>query len=95
MSKTFTVQSSATSSGSHAIAPVLLDNARGDHVRSREVGLEAKTFAVALFKMPGETAKDPLFKEICRYILQDESRHMGFGMLRAPDGRRPSVLSVR
>ncbi len=46
--------------------------------------LVAETFAVALFKMLGETAKDPLFKEICRYILQDESRHMGFGMLSLP-----------
>jgi hypothetical protein len=46
--------------------------------------LVAETFAVALFKMLGDTAMDPLFKEICRYILQDKSRHMGFGMLSLP-----------
>jgi hypothetical protein len=52
----------------------------------KTVGLQlvAETFAVALFRMMGETAKDPLFREICRYILQDESRHMGFGMLSLP-----------
>src|SRR5215468_6708662 len=46
--------------------------------------LVAETFAVALFKMLGETAKDSLFRDICRFILQDESRHMGFGMLSLP-----------
>jgi len=52
----------------------------------KTIGLQlvAETFAVALFKMLGETAKDPLFKDICRFILQDESRHMGFGMLSLP-----------
>ena len=47
--------------------------------------LVAETFAVALFKMLAETSKDPLLRQICRRILQDESRHMGFGMLSLPE----------
>jgi hypothetical protein len=31
-----------------------------------------------------ETSKDPLLRDICRRILQDEARHMGFGMLSLP-----------
>ena len=34
--------------------------------------------------MLAETSKDPLLGEICRRILADESRHMGFGMLSLP-----------
>jgi hypothetical protein len=65
----------------------LFDTLLGDSrwtVKTIGLQLVAETFAVALFKMLGETAKDPLFKEICRYILQDESRHMGFAMLSLP-----------
>ena len=53
----------------------------------KTVGLQlvAETFAVALFRMLAETSKDPLLTSICRRILQDESRHMGFGMLSLPD----------
>jgi hypothetical protein len=53
----------------------------------KTIGLQlvAETFAVALFRMLAETSKDPLLRQICRYILQDESRHMGFGMLSLPD----------
>jgi hypothetical protein len=53
----------------------------------KTIGLQlvAETFAVALFKMLGETSVDPLLREVCRRILQDESRHMGFGMLSLPD----------
>jgi hypothetical protein len=32
-----------------------------------------------------ESAKDPVLGEVCRRILVDESRHMGFGMLSLPD----------
>ena len=65
----------------------LFDTLLGDSrwtIKTIGLQLVAETFAVALFKMLGETAKDPLFKEICRLILQDESRHMGFGMLSLP-----------
>jgi hypothetical protein len=65
----------------------LFDTLLGDSrwtVKTIGLQLVAETFAVALFKMLGETAKDQLFKEICRFILQDESRHMGFGMLSLP-----------
>jgi hypothetical protein len=53
----------------------------------KTIGLQlvAETFAVALFRMLAETSKDPLLQQICRLILQDESRHMGFGMLSLPE----------
>ncbi len=53
----------------------------------KTVGLQllAETFAVALFRMLSETAKDPLLRDICKRILQDESRHMGFSVLSLPD----------
>ena len=52
----------------------------------KTIGLQlvAETFAVALFRMMAETSKDPLLCEICKRILTDESRHMGFGMLSLP-----------
>ncbi len=65
----------------------LFDTLLGDSrwtVKTIGLQLVAETFAVALFKMLGETAKDALFRDICRFILQDESRHMGFGMLSLP-----------
>lgn len=53
----------------------------------KTVGLQllAETFAVSLFRMLAETAKDPLLKGICKRILTDESRHMGFSILSLPD----------
>src|SRR5260221_1709060 len=53
----------------------------------KTVGLQllAETFAVSLFRMLMETAKDPLLRAICRRILADESRHMGFSILSLPD----------
>jgi hypothetical protein len=53
----------------------------------KTVGLQllAETFAVSLFRMLMESAKDPLLREICRRILADESRHMGFSILSLPD----------
>jgi hypothetical protein len=35
-------------------------------------------------KMMAESARDPVLGEVCRRILLDESRHMGFGMLSLP-----------
>lgn len=53
----------------------------------KTVGLQllAETFAVSLFRMLMETAKDPLLRTICKRILADESRHMGFSILSLPD----------
>jgi hypothetical protein len=53
----------------------------------KTVGLQlvAETFAVALFRLLGETAKDPTLSQICKRILSDESRHMGFSVLSLPD----------
>jgi rubrerythrin len=52
----------------------------------KTIGLQlvAETFAVSLFRMLAETSKDRVLREICRRILQDEARHMGFGMLSLP-----------
>ena len=53
----------------------------------KTVGLQliAETFAVALFRLLGETAQDPMLAQICKRILADESRHMGFSILSLPD----------
>jgi len=42
----------------------------------KTIGLQlvAETFAVALFKMMVESARDPVLEAVCRRILQDESR---------------------
>jgi rubrerythrin len=52
----------------------------------KTIGLQlvAETFAVSLFRMLAESSKDEVLKEVCRRILQDEARHMGFGMLSLP-----------
>ena len=55
------------------------------YLKTIALQLVAETFAVALFKMMAESAKDPVLGEVCRKILLDESRHMGFGMLSLPD----------
>ena len=47
--------------------------------------LVAETLAVSLFRMLADNSQDPLICEVCRRILADESRHMGFGMLSLPD----------
>ena len=53
----------------------------------KTIGLQlvAETFAVSLFRMLAESSKDDVLREVCRRILQDEARHMGFGMLSLPD----------
>ena len=52
----------------------------------KTIGLQlvAETFAVSLFRMLAESSKDEILRQICRRILQDEARHMGFGMLSLP-----------
>jgi hypothetical protein len=55
------------------------------YLKTIALQLVAETFAVALFKMMGESARDPVLGDVCRRILQDESRHMGFGMLALPE----------
>ena len=53
----------------------------------KTIGLQliAETFAVSLFRMLAESSKDELLRQVCRRILQDEARHMGFAMLSLPD----------
>src|SRR2546428_50527 len=55
------------------------------YVKTIGLQLVAETFAVALFKMMAESARDPVLEAVCRRILQDESRHMGFGRLALPE----------
>ncbi len=52
----------------------------------KTIGLQlvAETFAVSLFRMLAESSKDAVLRQICRRIVQDEARHMGFGMLSLP-----------
>jgi hypothetical protein len=54
------------------------------YLKTIALQLVAETFAVSLFKMMTESARDPVLGTVCRRILQDESRHMGFGMLSLP-----------
>jgi ferritin-like protein len=68
-------------------ARVLFDSILSDprwYIKTIALQLVAETFAVAMFKMMAEAAVDPVLRDICRRILQDESRHMGFGMLALP-----------
>jgi hypothetical protein len=53
----------------------------------KTVGLQliAETFAVGMFRMLAESAQDPLLRTICRRIVADESRHMGFSVLGLPE----------
>jgi hypothetical protein len=65
------------------------------YIKTIALQLVAETFAVALFKMMGEAAHDPLLRQVCGRILQDESRHMGFGMLALPDVVRQASEAER
>jgi rubrerythrin len=53
----------------------------------KTIGLQliAETLAVSLFRMLAESSEDPLLREICKRILSDEARHMGFGVLSLPE----------
>src|SRR4030095_6592875 len=53
----------------------------------KTIGLQlvAETFAVSLFRMLAESSKDAVLRQVCRRILQDEARHMGFAMLWRPE----------
>ena len=55
------------------------------YIKTIGLQLVGETFAVALFKMLSETAKDELLRYGCKLILRDEARHMGFGMLSLPE----------
>src|SRR5256714_650846 len=65
------------------------------YLKTIALQLVAETFAVALFKMMGESAKDPVLGEMCRRVLGDESRHMGFGMLALPKVIREASQTER
>jgi rubrerythrin len=52
----------------------------------KTIGLQlvAETFAVSLFRMLADSSKDPVLRQVCKRIVQDEARHMGFGMQSLP-----------
>jgi hypothetical protein len=54
-------------------------------IKTAGLQLIAETFAVGLFRMLAETSLDPLLRTICKRILADESRHMGFSVLGLPE----------
>jgi rubrerythrin len=65
----------------------LFDNLLGNsswYLKTIGLQLVAETFAVSLFRMLAESSKDEVLREVCRRILADEARHMGFGMLSLP-----------
>jgi hypothetical protein len=51
------------------------------------VGMQvvAEGLAIAAFRFMQRETKDPLLKEMLEYIMKDESRHVGFGMLALRD----------
>jgi hypothetical protein len=65
------------------------------YLKTIALQLVAETFAVSLFRMMAESAKDPVLAEVCKRILGDEARHMGFGMLSLPDVVKNSSESER
>ena len=76
----------------------LFDSILGEsrwYLKTIALQLVAETFAVSLFKMMGESARDPVLGELCRRVLLDESRHMGFGMLSLPAVVREASPSER
>jgi len=76
----------------------LFDSILGEsrwYLKTIALQLVAETFAVALFRMMGESARDPVLGQVCGRILQDESRHMGFGMLSLPAVVRDASAAER
>ena len=65
------------------------------YIKTIALQLVAETFAVSMFKMMAEAAVDPVLGEVCRRILSDESRHMGFGMLALPKIDRDATEAER
>jgi rubrerythrin len=63
----------------------------------KTIGLQlvAETFAVSLFRMLAESSKDAVLRQVCRRILQDEARHMGFAMLSLPEIVRQATDAER
>jgi rubrerythrin len=55
------------------------------YIKTIGLQLVAETLAVSLFRMLAESSQDPLLRDVCKRILSDESRHMGFGVLSLPE----------
>ncbi len=76
------------------IFQVILGDSRW-YIKTIALQLITETFAVSLFKMLAEAAVDPVLRQVCSRILQDESRHMGFGMLALPGVIREAAETER
>ena len=63
-----------------------IDDDRRDHANHRSGHQDlAGGIASITQNFELESAKDPLLRGICKRILADESRHMGFSILSLPD----------
>ncbi|HUO05012.1 MAG TPA: ferritin-like domain-containing protein [Candidatus Binataceae bacterium] len=58
-----------------------------DRWEPKYVGMQiiAEGLAIAAFRFMHRETKDPLLRELLEYIMKDESRHVGFGMLALRD----------
>ncbi len=61
-----------------------------DRWEPKYVGMQivAEGLAIAAFRFMQRETKDELLKELLEYIMKDESRHVGFGMLALRDAVR-------
>src|SRR5262249_299212 len=61
-----------------------------DRWEPKYVGMQivAEGLAIAAFRFMQRETKDDLLKELLEYIMKDESRHVGFGMLALRDAVR-------
>jgi hypothetical protein len=61
-----------------------------DRWEPKYVGMQivAEGLAIAAFRFMQRESKDELLKELLEYIMKDESRHVGFGMLALRDACR-------
>ena len=65
------------------------------YIKTIGLQLVGETFAVALFKMLADSAKDEILRYGCKLILRDEARHMAFGMLSLPEQVREMDANER
>jgi hypothetical protein len=59
-----------------------------DRWESKYVGMQliAEGLAIAAFRFMQHESKDQLMKDMLEYVIKDESRHVGFGVLALRDG---------
>ena len=55
----------------------------------------AEGLAIAAFRFMQHESKDALLKEMLEYVIKDESRHVGFGVLALRDGIKKLAVKER